>query len=130
YIDTAVDTSPTASRGWYWMICNEFGYWQTSPRDSRTPLRSRLITLQSDLDSCPYVFPGGPNKGQVDTLNLKHLGQTGVINRLLYVNGELDPWRRLSVSAPDSIFPTADQSLTPRYVIPGGSHCKDLGFAQ
>lgn len=109
------DTSPAnqVNRQWIWMTCNEpFGYWPNGSPPGRPTLVSRLITTEYALRQCALWCPPGP-KGETYGLaagrteadvNAYTDGWSNInTSRLIFVNGELDPWREASVSA-DSEF--------------------------
>ncbi|OAA59764.1 Peptidase S28 [Niveomyces insectorum RCEF 264] len=141
YTDRAVNNS--ANVQWYWMLCNEpFAYWQTGsgPQD-RPSIATRLMTAAYFQRQCAVYF--GPNKTSdttstsftygsgdgktVDDVNRRTDGWNFQGKRILWVNGEFDPWRPASVSSPDRpggpLVATAD---APVVLVRGGKHCEDL----
>lgn len=80
-------------------------------------------------------FPPGPNgetfginKGATEAEVNTYTGGWDIDNttRLLYVNGDFDPWREASVSA--DIRPGGPMASTedvPIYIVPGGFHVSD-----
>lgn len=120
---------------WSWMLCNEpFQQWQAQyPGD--TGLISKTYTTQSLRDQCYRFFPDedgfqfGLKRGRTTeaivqlTDGWSHTNST----RLLYVNGEFDPWRQESVASthrPGGPLQSTEQ--VPTFIVKDGSHCTDL----
>ena len=127
-----IEDNKGGSRQWFYQTCTEFGYWQTAPPAPMKRWRSKFITVAYYENGCRDTFgtldmPRIPN---VDYINTVYKGQSIHTSRIVYVNGEIDPWRRLSVSAePDSPAPPRNPNspTEPMFVVKGGSHCTDLG---
>ncbi|KAK3349774.1 serine-type peptidase-like protein [Lasiosphaeria hispida] len=124
-----------ADRQWQWMLCNEpFEYWQTAPPPSHPTLISRLLTPNYFRAQCALYFPSTPTtavaRGQrAPDLNARTGGWAAAPHtpRVMFTNGELDPWLGATVSAPGRPGgPLAGSEETPVRVIPGGMHCSDL----
>ncbi|PVH97482.1 serine carboxypeptidase [Periconia macrospinosa] len=124
-------------RAWVWMTCNEpFGYWQDGAPTNRPSIVSRLVDSKYWIDQCALFFPDGPNgetygikKGKTEEDVNKWTGGWDNRNtsRLLYVNGEVDPWREATVSAesrPGGPLKSTEQQ--PVLMVPGGFHVSDL----
>lgn len=135
FTDTSL--SNTLDRQWVWMTCNEpFGYWQTgAPRD-RPTIVSRLVTPEYWIRQCGLYFPPaadgttyGLSSGRTEAgVNAYTQGwQNTNTSRLIYVNGDFDPWREASVSSdlrPEG--PLASTKQVPVKIVPGGFHTSDL----
>ena len=108
----------TFNRQWNWLLCAEpLAYWQTSapastPTTENPRLVSRLVTAEYWQRQCDLYFPaevGGDGvvyaynasgAGGVDSVNRYTGGwESRKTRRLLYVNGENDPWRSAGVSS-------------------------------
>lgn len=136
-IYTDVSLSNQVDRQWMWMLCNEpFGYWQDGAPAGRPSIVSRLVTAQYWQRQCALYFPTGPNgetfasalgKTEAD-LNAYTKGwNTRQSTRLIYANGQLDPWREAGVSS--DFRPGGPLQSTPQVpvnVVPGGFHTSDL----
>lgn len=125
-------------RQWNWMLCNEpFDYWQDGAPRSRPTIVSRLIDAAYWQRQCDLFFPTvngytygsniSPNNN-VHQVN-KHTQGWRLENttRLIWTNGEFDPWRTSGVSSqfrPGGPLPSTEQH--PLQIIPGGFHCSDL----
>jgi len=119
------------SRQWFWQTCTEYGYWQTAPPAPLPRHRSRYINIKYYEDSCHQTFapsPSGfhvPLHANVHKIDAKYHSEHIKVARVVFVNGELDPWRRLSVSAPDAP-PRSSMPLQGVFVVQDGHHCTDL----
>ncbi|KAJ1973614.1 hypothetical protein H4R35_004026 [Dimargaris xerosporica] len=126
YIGATNYTLEQSGRSWFYQTCTEFGYWQTAPRFPMPSMRSKYVDLDYNAGPCRSFF--GPHLEMpvpVDRLNERYGADFINVNRVFYVNGEFDPWRRLSVSSPAA--PRRQDSPRNKYrVIPGASHCYDL----
>ncbi|KAF2162460.1 hypothetical protein M409DRAFT_37398 [Zasmidium cellare ATCC 36951] len=136
-IFTDLSVNNTASRQWTWILCNQpFGFWQDGAPEGRPSPVSRLSTPAYWIRQCGLYFPTGPqgqtygiNKGATQAEVNAYTGGWEITNttRLVYTNGEFDPWRSGSVS---STFrpggPLASTPQVPINLIPGGVHCYDL----
>ncbi|TLD10195.1 hypothetical protein PgNI_05425 [Pyricularia grisea] len=127
----------TVNRQWNWMLCNEpFGWWQNGAPAGRPSIVSRFVNNKYWTDQCELWFPGGAYgfaQGKTETeLNAWTGGWSELdIPRLMYANGQYDPWREVTVSS--SVRPggpmqsSADANNgTQVRVLAGGTHCSDL----
>ncbi|KAK4167891.1 putative serine protease EDA2 [Cladorrhinum sp. PSN259] len=121
-------------RPWMWLICNEaFGWWQTGGAPVRKPsLVPRAINVELFTRQCPLYFPpqgnAKVNSWKIpEVTNLLTDGWYLNTPRVLWVDGEFDPWRSASVS---SNFrkggPRRSTPDQPVLVIKGGRHGNDL----
>ncbi|KAL1311365.1 hypothetical protein AAFC00_001536 [Neodothiora populina] len=132
---TDMSLSNGFDRQWTWFLCNEpFGYWQDGAPSDRPSIVSRLVDAQYWIRQCPLSFPPedgytfGIAKGETeDEVNSYTKGWDIAHPRLLYVNGDYDPWREASVSSEfrdgGKLASTADH---PVVIVPGGFHTSDL----
>lgn len=133
YRDLALDNA--IDRQWNWFLCNEpFKYWQDGAPLSPS-IVSRLVRPAYWDRQCKVFFPKedgftyGADKGR-DVWNVNaYTGGWYKTNteRVLWANGEFDPWRDATVSSdfrPGG--PLKSTTKTPVKVIPGGIHCSDL----
>ena len=134
---TDTSLSNRADRQWVWMRCNEpFGWWQAGAPEGQPTLVSRLIDVEWWVRQCGVYFPTGSNGetyGMAKGRSASHVNDytngwnIGNMTRLLYVNGELDPWREASVSAdfrPGG--PLVNTAQVPVFAVRGGFHVSDL----
>lgn len=133
YTDTTL--SNEVDRQWEWFLCNEpFGYWQDGAPANRSSIVSRLVTPAYWERQCPLYFPTedgytfgiAENKTEAQ-VNAYTDGWDITHPRLIYVNGDYDPWREASVS---SDFRTGGKMQStaehPVVIVPGGFHTSDL----
>ncbi|GAB7359605.1 hypothetical protein MBLNU230_g6789t1 [Neophaeotheca triangularis] len=129
--------SNTIDRQWQWMLCNEpFGYWQTGAPADRPTIVSRLVDANYWSRQCALWFPPGANgetfglaqgRSEADTNAYTQGWSFTNSTRLMYTNGEFDPWREASVSAdlrPGGPLQSTEQ--VPVNIVPGGYHVSDF----
>lgn len=139
YTDTSVENA--IDRQWTWLLCNEpFMYWQTGAPEGTPTLVSRLVDFDYMQGQCALYFPEdegytfGSNSRigrSPDDVNT-YTGGWSVTNttRLIWANGQFDPWRDATVSSdfrPGG--PLVSTPDAPVNVIPGGIHCSDLIYS-
>jgi hypothetical protein len=124
-------------RQWVWMTCNEpFAYWQDGAPLGRSTIVSRLVTAEYYQRQCAMYFPtinghsyGSANPKVNEAALNAHTQGWNLVNstRLIWTNGEFDPWRTSGVSS--QFRPAGQLASTPEHpvqIIPGGFHCSDL----
>ncbi|KAJ1978632.1 hypothetical protein H4R34_003134 [Dimargaris verticillata] len=126
YLGAKNYTLEQSGRSWFYQTCTEFAYWQTAPRSPMLSMRSKYVDLDYNAGPCRAFFGSHLEMPvPVDRLNERYGADSIDVDRVFYVNGEFDPWRRLSVSSP--VAPPRQDSLKNKYrVIPRASHCYDL----
>lgn len=134
FTDPAVNN--TANRQWNWFLCNEpFAYWQDGAPKFVPSIVSRLVNAEYWQRQCSLFFPEvngytyASAKGKtVDDVNAWTGGWSARdTTRLIWTNGQFDPWRESGVSAgfrPGG--PLVSTPQAPVQVIPAGVHCSDL----
>ncbi|KAK8211846.1 putative serine peptidase [Phyllosticta capitalensis] len=134
FTDVSVDNA--IDRQWQWFLCNEpFAFWQDgAPASRNTSIVSRLVTASYWQRQCGLFFPSegnftyGSARGlSVDDVNAYTGGWDMNTTRVLWVNGQYDPWKDATVSSdfkPGG--PLQSTSEAPVMVIPDGIHCSDL----
>lgn len=136
-IYTDISLSNVADRQWEWFLCNEpFAYWQDGAPVGTPSIVSRLVTAEYYQRQCALYFPPGPQGqtfGSAKGATVAHVNQwTGGwdidnTTRLMWINGQYDPWRDSTVSSdfrPGG--PLASSEQAPVLIVPGGYHCSDL----
>ncbi|KAK1982254.1 serine carboxypeptidase S28 [Colletotrichum cereale] len=123
-------------RTWYWMLCNEpFFYWQTGAPEDRPTIVSRFVTPEYFQRQCDLFFPKqgkytyASDSGKTAADLNRQTGGWHFTNttRLVWSNGEFDPWRSASMSSelrPGG--PLQSRPGAPVHLIPGSRHCNDL----
>ena len=123
-------------RQWDWLCChNPFGWWQVGPPTTDgTNIISQYANVHFYTRQCPLIFPttNGFSSGLASGFTPEHLdlytnGWNGDFERVIFVNGEVDPWRSATVSSdyrPGGRKASTDSN--PIFVVPGGNHCPEL----
>ncbi|KAF7364825.1 Peptidase S28 [Mycena venus] len=120
YTDTSIDN---ADRSWQWMVCNEFSWFHESAPIGHLTMVSRLAKPSRDLRQCGYMFPGYTGTPNVARTNSAYRGWNISVPNLFFANGERDPWRYATVSAPGvTVKSTPSQPIA----VGEGYHCGDL----
>ena len=110
-----------AGRSWTYQTCTEYGYYQTV-ESSDVPF-SKRITLDYFLRICKDVYgtaTSAPARS-VDYTNDYYGGRDVRSNRIVFLNGSVDPWHALGL-----VSDTPKPSDMPVYYIKGTAHCADL----
>lgn len=118
--------SGNAGRTWTWQTCNEFGYFQTSTAVwGKTSLYTRGASSRAIWQGvCSDLFGIAPEEigARVAATNSYYgAKQPQNISRVVYSNGELDPWSLLAIKPEDGVPPD-----TSSVVGALGSHCVGL----
>jgi len=109
-------------RQWIYQTCTQFGYFQTCEPDKMDCMFSRHLSLDTYLDWCDRVFDLQKDDvfQRIQFMNEYYGGDQPGGSRILFVNGEVDPWHALSV-----LEDLPDDKTT--VFIKGASHCEDMG---
>jgi hypothetical protein len=126
------------------LLISETGYFQDSNSSYPTNIIPGFVDVSSWIqDNCISNYgnsaAGGPD---VANLNNKYHGWHMSTTNVLFINGQDDPWRALSVASdinpaePGNTFTTtipAPGATLPNgtvfgYIIPNGVHCSDLDY--
>ncbi|CAK7197945.1 hypothetical protein SEUCBS139899_000596 [Sporothrix eucalyptigena] len=133
------DISPSnaISRQYWWLLCNEpLAWFQDNAPTGQTSIVSQLVNYDYHIEICKIQFPhaaggfGLENSASIASFNNRTGGwsvPTSHTQRLLYTNGEYDPWRAATVSSawrPGG--PLASSTNVPVNIVPGGVHCSDV----
>jgi len=97
------------SRSWLYQTCSEWGFYQTCPVGSQCPYTQGLHTLEVDYDICLTAFDIDADtvNRQIEYTNAMYGGSHVQATRVMYPNGQIDPWHALGVlSAPNAEEPT------------------------
>jgi len=121
-VQALMNTDPTspgaAGRAWYYQTCTEFGYYQTGEKGG---IFSPNITLDYFVGQCQEVFGIDMSQVQanVDWTNEFYGARNIAATRIMFTNGDIDPWHALGITTQ----PSAD---LPTVLIHGTAHCADL----
>ncbi|KAJ8414530.1 hypothetical protein AAFF_G00037320 [Aldrovandia affinis] len=124
--NTTVTQAGVGERQWFYQTCSEFGYYQTC-EDASCPF-SRMLTLQSQTDLCPLLFGVSQSSlpSRIAFTNKYYGGDHPQTHRVLYVNGDIDPWHELSVLHNGTSREDRERAI----VIDGTAHCADMSHNQ
>ena len=102
---------------WGWQTCTEFGFYQTCRVGSACFFTQGLDTLDDEESFCESEFGISPDliAENVAQSNTRYGSDHPEGTRVLWVNGEVDPWHGLSV------LKTLSPSM-PAIWVPGASH--------
>jgi len=84
---------------WPWQTCTEFGFYQTCENGTQCFYTQGLADLDSEMNFCSSIF-GIPREivaANVDYSNAYYGADRPQGSRVLYVNGEVDPWHANSI---------------------------------
>jgi len=114
-----VNTTLTGGTGrvWFYQTCNEFAFYQTCDEDSNCPFTKGLNTLEWNLKQCEAAFnisADQVSQNVVDSNNY-YGADRPTSTRVVFPNGQVDPWHYLSVL----VTPGPD---LPTVWVPGASH--------
>ncbi|KZT56257.1 hypothetical protein CALCODRAFT_524343 [Calocera cornea HHB12733] len=114
------------ARSWAWTTCNFVGWDQVAAPEHFPSLLSRLVTPEYvERANCQLQFPEAfPSIRAADTtsVNKAYGGWNLNINRLVFVNGNRDPWRFATVS---SDFINRASSASQPIAVSDGFHVSD-----
>jgi serine protease 16 len=112
-------------RQWTWQTCVEFAYYQTCEPDTMRCPFSRLMTLESSYKQCQDGF-GAVISNEVNDYGVSQsnylLGGNQIKGtRIIFANGDVDPWHYLSVYNQTNMDPRQ-----PAVFIQGTAHCRNM----
>jgi hypothetical protein len=124
-------------RQWNWMLChNPFSWWQVGPpSNDGEHVVSSLLRPEHFQRQCELMFPtvDGFRVGSVMGFTAAHLnmytggGWDADFERVMFVQGEFDPWIEATVSSTHRPGgPLVSSDKTPVYVVKNGNHVPDM----
>ncbi|OJA14041.1 hypothetical protein AZE42_12146 [Rhizopogon vesiculosus] len=123
WTDTTVNN---AGRSWYWMVCNQVGWYQNGPPYGQPAIVSRILQPIYGERQCVNFFPeafASPPEPTVSETDMMYEGWNVDVDRLFFATGLRDPWREATMSA-DGLNKPSTPSM-PIYE-GDGFHCSDL----
>jgi len=106
-------------RQWTYQYCNQFGYLQT-PAKNTEPLKNKGLDMNFWIDYCSRIF-GRPTSPKSTHWNIRYGGANPAISKVIYMNGDEDPWK------PSSILETKNPFIhTFPNLCDNCAHCVDL----
>ncbi|KAJ3252380.1 hypothetical protein HK103_001593 [Boothiomyces macroporosus] len=135
-LDTLANETNPSLKLWTWQICRDFGYFQVHSTQSTTAY-SRYLTVDYFHWLCTVTFNIPNFRPNVTRVNSQYLG-LGIYTattRIVFVNGDTDPYSFLSVTPNDVQLSTNPGQPGPGFELPnivlnnsGGRHCQDLSL--
>ncbi|KAG2053444.1 hypothetical protein BDR06DRAFT_982770 [Suillus hirtellus] len=119
-------TINNAERSWFWMVCNQVGWYQVGPPEGQPAIVSRILQPIYEERQCVDMFPQAfayPPLPTTTETDMMYDGWNLDVPRLFFANGLRDPWREATVSA-DGLY-KANTTSMPIYE-GDGFHCSDL----
>lgn len=107
-------------RVWLFQTCTEWGFYMTCTTGSKCPYTQGLHTVDQDLDLCTAAFnvSAAQVQAQIAQTQANYGGVNIQASRILYTNGEIDPWHANSVL----VSPSPVQQQQPTLWVKGASH--------
>ena len=95
------------------VVCTYVGFFIGANPNNNQSIQSKFLSLQSIQQQCLESFPEGavPSQPKVDALNKAYGGWFMNPTHVMFTNGEIDPWRTLSVSSFEENAPKRNGSL-------------------
>lgn len=113
--------SNNGARQWLYQTCTEFGWYQTTDSDSQS--FGRFLSLNQSVQQCTDVFGKRFDEALVNeavrATNMKYGGRDFVGSRVVFLNGNVDPWHAMG-------FTTAPTRDNYAIYINGTAHCANM----
>ena len=111
-------------RQWFYQVCTEFGYLQSSQANAAVQPFGNLFPISRQVQQCIDVF--GITADQLTehvAWSNSNYGSVGIKgSRIIFPNGNIDPWHALSVLPGDV---NIEPSVIP-ILINGTAHCATM----
>lgn len=109
--------SANPDRSWLYQTCTEWGFYQTCEDGSKCPYTQGLHTIDVDLEICQAAFDIAPESvyKQIAYTQAMYGGDKIQGSRIMFINGEIDPWHANSVLVSPNI-------QEPTLWVKGSSH--------
>ena len=107
----------SSARSWPYQTCTEWGFYQTCEFGSRCPFVQGYNNLSQSVAMCERMFGLGQKaiEDQVAFSNSFYGGSSPAATRILFPNGNVDPWHGLGVL-------TSPSDSEPVMMVDGASH--------
>ncbi|KAG2346899.1 hypothetical protein BDR05DRAFT_928527 [Suillus weaverae] len=95
-------TVDNSGRSWFWMVCNQIGFYEVAPPEGQPAIVSRILQPSFVERQCVNMFPQAftsPPEPPTAETNAMYAGWNVNVPRLFFANGLRDPWRGGTVSA-------------------------------
>lgn len=90
FSNTTID-SGRSDRGWNWLVCNEFGWFQ-GPSNLNYPIHSQLLDLNFYRHFCKSIFFLGIEPPAIEASNSYYGGQQTSGKNTMFMTAVEDPW--------------------------------------
>lgn len=112
-----VSNPKNPERSWLYQTCTEWGFYQTCEEGTECPYTQGLHTLDVDYDICQQAFNIDKEtvNSRVGYTNYVYGGWDIQATRIMYPNGQIDPWRALGVTE-------SPNESEPTLMVEGASH--------
>ncbi|KAI8331297.1 peptidase S28 [Blakeslea trispora] len=115
-------TNPDTA-AWTYQTCTEYGYFQVAAPKGQPTIVSRKLDLKLFERGCKLFFGKNvPKRPKISKFNKKYEGWNIGLERILWIDGEYDSWRELSVHSP-AVDRSFDSDQTLSIIIPKATHC-------
>ncbi|MBC7692178.1 MAG: septum formation initiator [Methylotenera sp.] len=119
-------SSGVGLRQWTYLICNEYGYYQTAFHDPKESVRSSKIDLNYHNTMCKRVFGiTTPVNAAATNRNFYQPLLNAQTKNIYFTNGANDPWSNLSITQKNGNATNPNLAFD---LIAGAAHCDDLGL--
>lgn len=117
-------TYTNTDMAWLWQTCIEFGYYQAAPPERLPSIVSRKFNYKHYLDLCQSLYGkyGVPSVPNAEGINKAYGGWSLELERTIWIDGEWDSWRELSVNNL-GLRRKFDSGLSKSIIIPQSTHC-------
>ncbi|CAO0791851.1 unnamed protein product [Mucor circinelloides] len=108
---------------WLWQTCLQFGYFQVAAPHGEPTIVSRKLTTNLFERVCQLNFPNMdiPKQPDVDQVNKEYQGWDIELEKTIWIDGEWDSWRELSVHSEQ-----ANRKVQNGIIIPKATHCANF----
>ena len=121
YTDEAWNENSDITRQWFYQTCTEYGYYQTT--NSTKSIFGTLFPLSFFTNLCVDLYGQYYDSDFLGTrvrrTNIMYGGLRPELRKVIFTNGDVDPWHALSVLEDLN-------EASPAILIKGSSHCRDL----
>ncbi|RCH98512.1 hypothetical protein CU098_000139, partial [Rhizopus stolonifer] len=117
--------SSPSTAAWTWQTCTEYGYFQVAAPKNNPTIVSRKLGIEVFERMCQLFFTkvGIPKKPNTAKVNKKYKGWNAKLDRIVWIDGEYDSWRELSVHSPQVKRNFSKNKQTLSIIIPEATHC-------
>lgn len=106
-------------RQWSYQYCSELGYLQT-PAQKYPPLKNDGLDLKFWRSYCGRIFDE-PTYPDTHHWNLRYGGRNPAVSKVIYMNGDEDPWKKSSILESSNV-----NIHTFQLICNDCAHCVDL----